>query len=188
MTDLSTAISRLDDLFWVSPTKLKEICSHFRTALEDGLRSDASTIPMNITWVASLPTGDEKGSFLTIDLGGTNIRICWITLLGKGEAEVKQHHYEVSEEIKSGSAEELWEFVAASVEGFVREEGLEEEEELRLGFTFSYPARQEKIDHGVLQTWTKGFDIQGVEGEDVAEQLRAALKKKVRESRAAGSC
>jgi len=47
-----------------------------------------------------------------------------------------------------------------------------------LGFTFSYPARQERIDHAVLQTWTKGFDIKGVEGEDVAQHLRDKIKAK----------
>lgn len=45
-----------------------------------------------------------------------------------------------------------------------------------LGFTFSYPARQECIDHAVLQTWTKGFDIKGVEGKDAAQQLREKIE------------
>lgn len=47
-----------------------------------------------------------------------------------------------------------------------------------LGFTFSYPATQESIDHAVLQTWTKGFDIKGIEGNNVAEQLRDEIKAK----------
>lgn len=48
-----------------------------------------------------------------------------------------------------------------------------------LGFTFSYPAVQDRIDHGVLTTWTKGFDIKGVENEDVVKQLEDALAKRV---------
>lgn len=51
---------------------------------------------------------------------------------------------------------------------------------LPLGFCFSYPASQDYIDHGKLKTWTKGFDIDGVEGEDAASQLRDALAKRVR--------
>jgi hexokinase len=50
---------------------------------------------------------------------------------------------------------------------------------LPLGFTFSYPAHQDYIDHAVLQRWTKGFDIDGVEGFDVVPQFEAALKRKV---------
>lgn len=48
-----------------------------------------------------------------------------------------------------------------------------------LGFTFSYPAMQNHIDHGELTTWTKGFDIEGVEGQDVVKQLGDAIEKRV---------
>ena len=47
-----------------------------------------------------------------------------------------------------------------------------------LGFTFSYPCEQKAINHGVLQRWTKGFDIKGVEGHDVVPMFEAALKKR----------
>lgn len=180
-SSLDEAVESLDTLFWVSQDKLKEICQRFQEELEEGLAEDGCNIPMNITWVQGLPTGKEKGSFLTIDLGGTNLRVCWITLNGgTGDVEVKQHHYEVSDDIKCGTAEELWEFVAGSLEAFVKDQELGGDEPLPLGFTFSYPATQHKIDHGVLQTWTKGLDIKGVEGEDVAAQLKKAMEKKVR--------
>jgi hexokinase len=180
--DLAKAVEFLQELFWVSKDKLKEICKHFQAELEDGLKADGRNISMNVTWVQGLPTGKETGSFLTIDLGGTNIRICWITLTGgKGEVDVKQDHYEVGDELKSGEADELWEFVAGSLEKFIKDQDLKgsEKEPLPLGFTFSYPAIQERIDHGVLQTWTKGFDIKGVEGEDVVAQLVKVMKNKV---------
>lgn len=48
-----------------------------------------------------------------------------------------------------------------------------------LGFTFSYPVTQEAIDHGVLQRWTKGFDIPNVEGHDVVPIFQEALRKQV---------
>ncbi|KAG5367874.1 Hexokinase [Yarrowia sp. C11] len=47
-----------------------------------------------------------------------------------------------------------------------------------LGFTFSYPCSQPAVNRGVLQRWTKGFDIEGVEGEDVVPMLEAALERK----------
>jgi len=138
--------------------------------------------PMNITWVLGFPTGHEQGSFLTLDLGGTNIRTCWITLAGReGETKILQDQHKLPRGIKTGSAEELWEFIAESLKKFISDNKLggSKEDPLRLGFTFSYPASQDYIDHGVLQTWTKGWDIKGVEGEDVAGQLQAALDKRV---------
>lgn len=92
-----------------------------------------------------------------------------------------QEEYKLPEELKSGDAEQLWEFVARSIEKFIQEQDLggSAEEPLQLGFTFSYPCHQEYIDHGKLITWTKGFEIKGVEGEDAAAQLREAMEKKV---------
>lgn len=51
---------------------------------------------------------------------------------------------------------------------------------LPLGFTFSYPVEQDSVDRGSLVTWTKGFDIKGVEGQDVVIQLGEAINKRVR--------
>lgn len=58
---------------------------------------------------------------------------------------------------------------------------------LPLGFTFSYPVEQEAIDCGTLVTWTKGFDISGVEGQDVVLQLGDAISKRVSKSHRRGS-
>ena len=136
---------------------------------------------MNLTWVLGFPTGNEKGEFLTLDLGGTNLRVCWIVLSGRGGRQnITQDQYKLPDSLKTGTAEELWGFVADAVQKFIQEHKLSDSDgPLLLGFTFSYPTTQEYIDHGALQTWTKGLDINGVEGHDVAEQLRQALAKRV---------
>jgi hexokinase len=136
---------------------------------------------MNITWVTSLPTGQESGNYLALDLGGTNLRVCRVTLKN-GDADVDQEKYSLPSHIKTGSSDKLWDFIADSLQRFVAEHQLDPEKDgelLPLGFTFSYPATQDRIDHGILQTWTKGWDIKGVEGEDVAAMLRSAIEKRV---------
>lgn len=40
--------------------------------------------------------------------------------------------------------------------------------------------RQDRIDHGELIRWTKGFGAANTEGRDVAEMFRVSLKKYVR--------
>jgi len=40
-------------------------------------------------------------------------------------------------------------------------------------------SRQERIDHGVLIRWTKGFGVKDTEGKDAAAMFRAALDKYV---------
>jgi hexokinase len=178
---LLEAIGDLEKLFIVDQAKLKQITDHFVGELQKGLDKDGSNIPMNPTWVMGYPTGDEQGTFLALDMGGTNLRVCEILLPEeKGEFDIIQSKYKMPEELKSGTAEELWEYVADCLQQFI--EYHHEDEELGalpLGFTFSYPATQEYIDNGVLQRWTKGFDIEGVEGHDVVPQFEAALKKRV---------
>ena len=178
--DLLEQITELERLFTVPAAKLKEITSHFVDELTKGLTVEGGSIPMNPTWVMSFPTGHETGTFLALDMGGTNLRVCEITLTEeKGEFDITQSKYRMPEELKSGNAEELWEYVADCLQQFIEyHHGEGDLEALHLGFTFSYPATQDYIDHGVLQRWTKGFDISGVEGHDVVPMFQAAIAKR----------
>ncbi|MCJ1316378.1 hexokinase A [Xylographa vitiligo] len=175
--DLLDEIKRLEKLFIVEQPKLKEITNHFVDELAKGLSVEGGSIPMNPTWVMTRPTGYETGTFLALDMGGTNLRVCEIILPeAKGEFEIIQSKYRMPEELKTGKAEELWEYVADCLQQFIEYHHEDEKlETLPLGFTFSYPATQNYIDHGILQRWTKGFDIEGVEGYDVVEQFEAVL-------------
>jgi hexokinase len=130
----------------------------------------------------AFPTGHETGTYLAIDMGGTNLRICEIELPEEpGEFDIIQSKYRMPEELKTGTHDELWAYIADCLQQFVEyhHEG-ERLEQIPLGFTFSYPMTQEYIDHGVLQRWTKGFDVKGVEGEDVVPQFQEALRERVR--------
>ena len=135
---------------------------------------------MNPTWVMGYPTGHETGTYLALDMGGTNLRVCEVTLPEEeGEFDLIQSKYRLPEELKTGTGEELWEYIADCLQQFVEYHHPDEPlGTIPLGFTFSYPAQQDYIDHGVLQTWTKGFDISGVEGHDVVPPFEAALAKR----------
>jgi hexokinase len=137
---------------------------------------------MNVTWVLGWPDGHEQGQFLTTDLGGTNLRVCWVTLKErKGETEMTQEEFKLSDEVKVGDGEDLFNFIAECLGDFIKKHEIEgtKENPIQLGFTFSYPAHQDYIDHGKLVTWTKGFEVKGVEGNDAAGMLRDAMAKKV---------
>jgi hexokinase len=184
--ELEEELNELDKQFWVSADKLKKIVGRFREELDEGLSKNGQNIPMNLAWTG-LPSGNEKGTILTLDLGGTNLRVCKVTLHGdkegaKEKSDLDQEQYKLPQDLKTGDAEGLWSFIAEKLQDFVKSRSLDKEysndKPMPLGFTFSYPARQERIDHAVLQTWTKGFDIKGVEGEDAAQQLREKIDAK----------
>ncbi|KAJ5670163.1 Hexokinase [Penicillium maclennaniae] len=165
-------IKRFEDIFTVDAAQLKKIVKHFVSELEKGLTVEGGNIPMNVTWVMGFPDGEEQGTYLALDMGGTNLRVCEITLTDKkGGFDITQ-----SEIQDAGRASYRY---RRGVVGFVEFHHENENlSRLPLGFTFSYPATQDYIDHGVLQRWTKGFDIDGVEGEDVVPPLEAILKKR----------
>jgi len=130
----------------------------------------------------SFPDGYETGTFLALDMGGTNLRVCEITLTDqKSEFDIIQSKYRMPEELKTGEADELWGYITDCLHQFVETHhgDLSNLDKFPLGFTFSYPATQNYIDEGTLQRWTKGFDISGVEGHNVVPMFEAALAAKV---------
>ncbi|CAZ83238.1 unnamed protein product [Tuber melanosporum] len=181
--DLMKHIHELEKMFTIDTPKLHEIVSVFQEELIKGLSVAGGTIPMNPTWVIGYPTGDETGTYLALDMGGTNLRVCEVELPEeKGQYEICQSKYRLPEEIKSGTGEQLFDYIAECVKQFLvaNHDGqdVKDLKELHLGFTFSYPCEQNAIDHGILQRWTKGFDIEGVEGHDVVPMFEAALERK----------
>uniref|UniRef100_A0A8B9LSY0 Hexokinase-2 n=1 Tax=Astyanax mexicanus TaxID=7994 RepID=A0A8B9LSY0_ASTMX len=46
-----------------------------------------------------------------------------------------------------------------------------------LGFTFSFPCLQSKLDEGVLLSWSKNYKARGVQGTNVVQALRQAINK-----------
>ena len=179
--NLQEQINYLESIFIIDQSKLKQITDHFVSELAQGLTTEGGDIPMNVTWCMGFPTGYETGTYLALDMGGTNLRVCEITLPEeKGEFDIIQSKYRMPEELKLGDGDELWEYIADCLQQFIEyhHEG-ENLDKLPLGFTFSYPVTQDYVDNGVLQRWTKGFDIKGVEGKDVAPPFEKALAERV---------
>ncbi|ODQ66054.1 putative hexokinase HXK1 [Nadsonia fulvescens var. elongata DSM 6958] len=179
--NLLEEIEKLEKLFTVDTQKLKDIVAHFIGELGKGLATDNGTIPMYPTWVMDWPDGTEEGVYLALDLGGTNLRVVEVKLDGKRAFDVMQSKYMLPAELKVGSSDALWDYIAECLGKFIHDNHFgkyDMDNRVALGFTFSYPLSQDSIDQGVLRTWTKGFDIDGVEGHDVRPMIMAALERK----------
>jgi hexokinase len=126
------------------------------------------------------PTGNEEGKYLVLDLGGTNIRVYSIELTGeKSGFKIDQVQHKLPNELKTGNADQLWDFVTEILESFLKKAGFDLSVTTDLSFIFSFPTTQRTIDEGILQRWTKGFNIAGCEGQDTAAALRKAIAKRV---------
>lgn len=145
-----------------------------------GLSVTGGTIPMNPTWVMNYPDGNETGKYLVLDMGGTNLRVYCIKLTNeKCGFEISQESHKLPDKLKTAKPDELWDFVAGCLESFLHSADFDLSTEIDLSFIFSFPTTQRTIDEGILQRWTKGFNIADSEGQDAAGSLRRAIAKKV---------
>ncbi|XP_062874326.1 hexokinase-2 isoform X2 [Trichomycterus rosablanca] len=166
----------------LSDENLMDISKRFRREMDKGLGKDTNltaSVKMLPTYVRSTPDGTEKGHFLALDLGGTNFRVLLVKVSsnGKQTVEMENQIYAIPETLMRGSGTELFDHIAECLANFLDKMGIKEKK-LPLGFTFSFPCQQNKLDESILVSWTKGFKASGVEGRDVVSLLRKAIKKR----------
>jgi hexokinase len=176
--DESEVVSALEELFVIRPQTLRNICKHFVDELTLGLKEDGHTLKMIPSYVTRRPTGKETGSYLALDLGGTNFRVCEVYLEGDSKVRLTQKKFTIPDYAKCGQSDVLFDFLADSVLTFITENNIPTESDIPLGFTFSFPVNQTAIDKGYLMVWTKGFDCKDTINKDVVALLNEALARK----------
>ncbi|XP_007017793.2 PREDICTED: hexokinase-2, chloroplastic isoform X2 [Theobroma cacao] len=164
---------------------LRHVADSMSTDMHAGLAVDGgSDLKMILSYVDSLPTGNEKGLFYALDLGGTNFRVLRVQLGGKEERVIATEFEQVTipEKLMFGTSEELFDFIASVLANFAQQEGgkfhLPPGRKREIGFTFSFPVKQTSIDSGILMKWTKGFAVSGTAGKDVVACLNEAMDRK----------
>ncbi|TKS77968.1 Hexokinase-2 [Collichthys lucidus] len=168
--------------FQLSDQTLMDVSLKFRREMDKGLCRDTNptaAVKMLPTFVRSTPDGTEQGEFLALDLGGSNFRVLLVKVMAGGERKVEMENqiYSIPERIMRGSGSELFDHIVDCLADFMEKLGIKDKK-LPLGFTFSFPCQQAKLDESVLLSWTKGFRASGVEGKDVVSLLRKSIRKR----------
>ncbi|XP_068303411.1 hexokinase-1-like [Pyrus communis] len=180
----SAIIKELEEKCGTPTGKLRQVADAMAVEMHAGLASEGgSKLKMIISYVDNLPTGNEKGLFYALDLGGTNFRVMRVQLGGKGRGIISQEFTEVSipENLMVGTSDALFDYIAAELAKFVAKEGQDYQlppgRQRELGFTFSFPVLQSSINSGTLIKWTKGFSIDDAVGQDVVAELSKAIER-----------
>ncbi|XP_064320736.1 hexokinase HKDC1 isoform X3 [Phalacrocorax carbo] len=165
----------------LSDDVLLDVMARFQAEMVKGLGRDTNptaTVKMLPSFVRSLPDGSEKGDFLAVDLGGSQFRAHRVKVFddGKQSSQLESKFYPTPKEIIQGNGAELFDYVADCLLDFMETKNLKHRK-LPLGFTFSFPCKQTKLEEGVLLAWTKHFKVRGVQDTDVVSSLRKALQK-----------
>ncbi|XP_060052799.1 hexokinase HKDC1 [Erinaceus europaeus] len=160
---------------------LLDIMARFQAEMQKGLDKDTNptaSVKMLPTFVRAIPDGSEHGEFLSLDLGGSKFRVLKVQVSeeGKRNVQMESQFYPTPNEIIRGNSSELFEYVADCLADFMKTKGLESKK-LPLGLTFSFPCLQNKLEEGVLLSWTKKFKARGVQHTDVVNSLKKAIQK-----------
>ena len=170
------------DAFTITRDGLREIAADFRYDLRQGLKDPALSSLRMLKSYVGLPTGEERGEYLALDFGGTNVRVLRIRLDGAGKYEVlskaakplrKEGEYDYVG--KGSTADQMFDFIASLVDEAI---GGDHATRFLLGHTFSFPSEQSDLYNAKLIIWTKEFATAGVEGEVVNDLLKAALRRR----------
>ena len=180
-TDKNDKIEQILGKLKLSKEYLNKIMALMFEEMQHGL--DPAThanadVKMFPTYVRSLPDGTERGDILALDLGGTNFRVLLVNL-DSGEIKVKSKVFLIPQSIMTGSGIKLFDHIAKCLAEFMKAEHLIcASKPYPLGFTFSFPCTQNGLASATLVTWTKGFDCEGVVGNDVVFMLQEAIDRR----------
>ena len=152
-------------------------------------------LPMLPTFVTRLPTGQEHSQcILTLDMGGTNVRVGHVCFLGHGKWTLQRDKWPLPPDLlqdENVPGKLIWQHLAERVyQHLIRGPSdascstgacstlyaKGDADDKPLGFTFSYPIKQEGLAHGCLLQWNKA--VRGAKnaiGTDVVANVQAAL-------------
>ncbi|CAG2117015.1 unnamed protein product, partial [Medioppia subpectinata] len=178
-------INKLIRDFTLTADTLFNIKRVFIDEMEAGLAlapDSKSSLLMQNTFVPEFPDGNESGYYLSLDLGTTNLRVILSKLVGGSQKGVDNEftvkYYDIPNECRRGSSDNLFTFLAECIDDFVAESLPGYGKRLALGFTFSFPMTMTALNVGILETWTKNFDCPDAVRVDCARLLQEAIDRR----------
>lgn len=144
--------------------------------------SDISMLP---SYQHTLPSGEEKGEFLALDVGGSTLRIALVRLDGRhGEGlQIRRlRKFVIDEGVRRLKGEEFFDWMAGKISEMKAEYNFIQgtsDERLQMGITWSFPIEQTSPSSGRLLRMGKGFRADhGLEKEDIGELIMQACQRR----------
>lgn len=173
-------ISDTLEKYVMSEEVLQDVTQRLLKEMGKGLSKSGhaeANVKMFPSFVKSIPDGKEDGLYLALDLGGTNFRVLLVKLQPGKKPVIESQIYKMSKDIMTGPGHELFDHIASCMAEFLQRLELKDQV-LPVGFTFSFPCRQDGLDKATLMAWTKGFSAPGVEGQEIVGLLREAINRR----------
>lgn len=162
------------NIFKLDNEQLRGIAHAFREKVEEGLNKNNAEIQCIPTFILPKAT-DVKGKALVLDLGGTNYRVAIVDFSTEKPIIYPNNGWKKDMSIMKSpgyTREELFKELADLIVEIKREE------EMPIGYCFSYPTESIPGGDARLLRWTKGVDIREMVGQFVGKPLLDYLNEK----------
>ncbi|KAI8065643.1 hypothetical protein BC940DRAFT_326850 [Gongronella butleri] len=177
-----STISTIESAFAIDQGQFEAIVSGFKQEYATGLATAeakglATMIP---SYVTRLPTGQEQGTYLALDLGGSTLRVCAVELLGNGKVQVDEVKRTIgmTDPLRTGQVEPFFDWMVDTVAMLLEKQQLDPASALSMGVSWSFPVDQTSLSDGTLLRMGKGFNLQDIEGRDLKTLFHDAFERK----------
>lgn len=162
------------NIFKLDNEQLKDIAISLRKKIEEGLSKENTEVQCLPTFIFPRSKG-INGSALVLDLGGTNYRVATVNFMDDKSTIRPENGWRKDLSVMKTSGftrDELFKELADPIEEIKREE------EMPIGYCFSYAAESLPDGDARLLHWTKGVNIPGMIGQSVGKPLLDYLNER----------
>lgn len=162
------------NIFKLDNEQLKDIAISLRKKVEEGLSKENTEVQCLPTFIFPRSKG-INGSALVLDLGGTNYRVATVNFMDDKPTIRPENGWKKDLSVMKASGftrDELFKELADPIEEIKREE------EMPIGYCFSYAAESLPDGDARLLHWTKGVNIPGMIGQSVGKPLLDYLNER----------
>ena len=134
----------------------------------------------------TLPSGQERGTYIALDVGGSTFRVALVQLSSRDEAHggMKIRHMtvnKINEDVRRLPSDQFFSWMAVKIQVMLQQcsdERLILGETIPLGLAWSFPIEQTGPQGGKIQPMGKGFKAhEGVLGEDLGQMIEVACHR-----------
>jgi hexokinase len=143
---MSSHLQTVRKAFELDDATFKSIVLGFRSEYESGLKTASASglATMIPSYVTTLPTGKETGTYLALDLGGSTLRVCAVELSGSNKVNVTEVRRQIApnDPMRTTDAITFFDWIADTVTELLQKIGRDNshnEDTLSLGVCWSFP-------------------------------------------------
>ncbi|KAL7255927.1 hypothetical protein ACSBR1_009958 [Camellia fascicularis] len=161
-----------------------DLVSHMQSNLASESHDHQPILTMLVSYLSSLPSGDEKGLYYGVNIRGENFLMLRARLGGKNEpiSDLQRAEICIPPHLMAGTSMQLFDYIALQLGKFISTHSENSKDDntsarqRKLGVTISYPVDQAAASSGTAIKW-KSLAVDDTVGKELVNDMNQALEK-----------